>query len=328
MNGRKILLEVMNGIDDDLILRTEKYFLTEKNNAKKKNREMKWLFACVSVLLVITIGTAIVTLFVLPNIRDRENILTSTDTDYTLRTTNPDVDMSAVLYCSDSSGKIMDESVPGPGRIKMPMSLSDEILKPENKDKYFSVSIDFLYFDCVENYREAMHEKYMDTVNDPAIMLYQSEYEKWLETIVKPTIPKDRLEQYEEKVFHTPKSYEQFEEEYWKINQSEDTQKAYIEAEQRRLKAWNEYLDFSIDSYQILYQNFSKDVEIEINAELERLQKLGYKLELTDKINYYQGFECGRLTGYLTGEQLSGFACNPKHGYYIVWNDHEGVGDE
>ena len=176
--------------------------MTTKEN-KAKNGNLKWLLAFTSVLVVITIGTSIVTFF-LPNMKVAESVLHATDTKNTSESTDLDIDLSAVRYCTDSSGKNLGESIPGLGQVNMADSLKHEILKPENKDKYFSVSIEFLYFDCVEKYKEAMEEKYLVTLKDPTILLFQAEYENWVETVVKPTIPQGNMEKFEEKNISIP----------------------------------------------------------------------------------------------------------------------------
>lgn len=93
-----------------------------------------------------------------------------------------------------------------------------------------------------------------------------------------------------------------------------------------------------------LIELFGDRIKEDVHKEMDRLLGLGYRIEIVPLDEYvdregfviegeygyhvYNGFT---VTGYLTGEQLSSFGADPKHGYRFTWNTKDGkigVSDE
>jgi hypothetical protein len=93
-----------------------------------------------------------------------------------------------------------------------------------------------------------------------------------------------------------------------------------------------------------LIELFGERIKEDVHKEMDRLLGLGYRIEIVPLDEYVdrEGFviegENGyhvdngfTVTGYLTGEQLSSFGADPKHGYRFTWNTKDGktgVGEE
>lgn len=232
----------------------------------------------------------------------------------------PSFSMDAVLYCPYGNMPPVVDAAPSHGGTLINDYFAEEAGKEENKGRYFSVTIDIIYFDFIEEYLESVHEEYMALCSDPAILNYENEYKLWYDTIFQPT-PEDLFMIEEKGDADFPRA--QFHE-YWIETQPEDVQQAYLMAEERRIEGWNKYLDTATNP-DILETMFAEDIEAEVGKELDRLKSMGYCLELQKEGTsaYWNEMPHGTLVGYLTGEQLSGFPCSSAHGYCITWNGQE-----
>ena len=93
--------------------------------------------------------------------------MTSTTDPSGPTTTPPDItesqfDPGQVLFAPDEkTGHVPDDwESAGNGAVQLPPSLEAEILKTENRDKYFAVSINISHFICVDDYL-AGHQPYI-----------------------------------------------------------------------------------------------------------------------------------------------------------------------
>lgn len=89
------------------------------------------------------------------------------------------IDPDQVLYAPDiKTGNVPDDfESPATDEIQMPASLEEEFSKPENRDKYFAVSINISHFACVDEYlsghkpfipQEELIEKFADEIRTEA----------------------------------------------------------------------------------------------------------------------------------------------------------------
>ena len=76
------------------------------------------------------------------------------DTSAEPTSSSDEIDQDQVLYAPDiKTGSVPDDSEsPATDEIQMPASLEEEIAKPENRDRYFAVSINISHFACVDEY--------------------------------------------------------------------------------------------------------------------------------------------------------------------------------
>lgn len=100
---------------------------------------------------------------------------------------NPISNVNTVLFSPHGDLPPIVDAAPTHGEALMNDHLAQEVAKEENKDRYFSVTIDIIYFDFIEKYLKDAHEEYMTLCSDPAILKYESEYKLWLDTIYQPT---------------------------------------------------------------------------------------------------------------------------------------------
>lgn len=331
MNGRKMLFDVMNEIDDDLLVINEGLsLLTKRTNGTIK---MKWFVIGACSLLGVSICLWGI-LFKAPSRESIEqtispsmdNSIISTAVEPSNNISETRKNMNSVRY--SPTGQVgVAEFEPGQGEINMTPSLAEEIIKPENKDELFSISIDVIHIGYIDEYREKKHNEYLSVLNDPYMRKYEEEYEKWIQNIILPAIPDDEKAQFEEKVYKTQASYSQFDE-YWERTQSEDVKKAYIEAKTLCEAAHDDYMYFVNNEEEIINKEFPDEMDRVLEEELARLTALGYNLRVANEPAYFYGWDCIRLTGCLTGEQLESFQSSPEHGYYIVWNREGGGVDE
>lgn len=324
MTAQKMLLEVIGEIDEDLIIQA-----TTLHYSRTKCYSTHWKWAIIAAVILVSMAIGFVSNKKQRVLR-RENAESSmwkSDTHtgvsasyYSSETTNHMFDMQSVLIYPNDANDISDEFEPGPGEINISLYLSEHILSDEYRDKYFSVSIKVIHFDFIEDYRKSVHDNYLKTLQDPILLKYEEDYEKWIQNVIKPALSKEERETFEDKWYHTEESYKQFDT-YWKENQPADVWESYLEAKETSQKAWNEYLEYINHEEEILLVKFGKDIEEAMEVELQRLKSNGYILYISPDNGTV-------LCGYLTGEQLRSFKCSPEYGYYIIWNGQEEVMDE
>ena len=319
MNGRQMLFDVMNEIDDDLIVFEEEYLPV------KKHIHSSCLFVRVFAVVCVTLSILIIGNVFLKKMNKKYETHSSSSEDMSSSEEKENseqsyLDLEKVLFCPSEELVIVDEIESNPGEINMVINLKSEIMKQENKDKFFSVTIVINHFDFIEQYRQKMYTERMDAFNDPILVKYRDDYELWVETIVKPTISKEEMENFEEKWYHSLQSYAEFDE-YWREQQSNDVWEAYLDAKAIDQQAYDAFVEYEMHEHDILEELFAKNIEDEMTNELNRLKAEGYILEI-------QSTKEKTYTGYLTGEQLQTFSCSENHGYYIFWNDFEGGMDE
>lgn len=266
-------------------------------------------------------------------------------TEATVAMTNPAIDQGLVLFAPDkSAGECHNEMVGAPmGEVMMPYQLQQEIGKAENKDKYFAVTLMVCRFEYVEQYREDEYAKYEACAKDPLIVLFNQEFGHWLNDIYMPRFTKEEQWAIEKQDDLGEISLEKiFIEEYWSKTQTEETQKEYLEAKRRFEEMAATYPEHV--SEKRLIELFGDRIKEDVHKEMDRLIGLGYRIEIVPLDEYVdrEGFviegENGyhvdngfTVTGYLTGEQLSSFGADPKHGYRFTWNTKDGkigVGEE
>ena len=82
------------------------------------------------------------------------------DTSEEPTSSSNEIDPDQVLYAPDiKTGNVPDDfESPATDEIQMPASLEEEFSKPENRDKYFAVSINISHFACVDEYLSGFSE--------------------------------------------------------------------------------------------------------------------------------------------------------------------------
>ena len=86
-----------------------------------------------------------------------------------------------------------------------------------------------------------------------------------------------------------------------------------------------------------LIELLGERIKEDVHKEMDRLLGLGYRIEIVPLNEYVDrevfgiegenGYHVDNrftVTGYLTGEQLSSFGADPKHGYRFTWNTKDG----
>ena len=195
MNG-KDLLDIMSQVDDDLILKTE--IPLEKKDSPitavpvrkaPVRRVYAGVAAGICAALIAVIGFAAwktngyyttseeppVTTLPPPTTEEPPVSTLPPDTSAEPTSSSDEIDQDQVLYAPDiKTGSVPDDSEsPATDEIQMPASLEEEIAKPENRDRYFAVSINISHFACVDEYlsghkpytpEEELVEKFADEI--------------------------------------------------------------------------------------------------------------------------------------------------------------------
>ncbi|GEM_PF-3136850 len=82
-----------------------------------------------------------------------------TDTSVEPTITHHEIDLEQVLFAPDEkTGNVPDDwGSASDGAVQIPAALMEEISKPENRDRYFAISINISHFVCVDEYMAGHH---------------------------------------------------------------------------------------------------------------------------------------------------------------------------
>lgn len=234
---------------------------------------------------------------------------------------SPTLQITAKTVTGDGAMDAMDEWVPTGGQVNLSGGVSQAIADPANADALFYVAIS-VYTDPEQYFvygGKTMAAWYDDRLTDPAFVHHEAVYDTWYNDVYLPYDAEMRAAEARGEEYaqgwekHDPDALF---DEYWEETQPGDVKASYAlmcENLREAHDAYSEWLDSDV---------YGDMMAQRMADEISRLVSLGLDVEAVSSGTV------GRMTGYLTKNQIEYFPVSSEYGYIIMWADKNDAIDE
>lgn len=233
---------------------------------------------------------------------------------------SPTLQITAKIVTGGSDDPL-NEWVPGGGEVNLSGGVSQAIADPANADALFYVAIS-VYTDPEQYFvygGKTMAAWYDDRLTDPAFVHHEAVYDTWYNDVYLPCDAEMRAAEARGEEYaqgwekHDPDALF---DEYWEETQPGDVKASYAlmcENLREAHDAYSEWLDSDV---------YGDMMAQRMADEISRLVSLGLDVEAVSSGTV------GRMTGYLTKNQIEYFPVSSEYGYIIMWADKNDAIDE